>query len=127
MEAMTKQEVVKLIDEGIDHNQTIKELKADVAELKTDVAGLKTDVAGLKTEMTEVKVEQHRQGIMLEELRDNVNLIVEGLSPLLQKSESMGAVDERLDENSEEISVVKTALKSHINNSDIHRVTDSTE
>ena len=97
MGAMTKQEVVKLKDEGIDNNQTIRELKtdvgvlkADVAELKTDVAGLKTDVAGLKTdvaglktEMAEVKVEQHRQGIMLEELRDNVNLIVEGLSPLL--------------------------------------------
>ena len=97
MEAMTKQEVVKLIDEGIDHNQTIKELKADVAELKTDVAGL-------KTEMTEVKVEQHRQGIMLEELRDNVNLIVEGLSPLLQKSESMGARSNLGCENGPEIS-----------------------
>ena len=70
MQAMMKQEIVKLIDEGIDNNQTIKELK--------------TDVAGLKTEMTEVKVEQHRQGIMLEELRDNVNLIVEGFSPVLQ-------------------------------------------
>ena len=120
MEAMATQEVVKLIDEVIDNNKTIKELKADVAELKTDVAGL-------KTEMTDVKVEQHLQRIMLEELCDNVNLIVEGLSPLLQKSESMGAVDERLDENSEEISVVKTPLKSHINNSDIHRVTDSSE
>ena len=34
--------IVKLIDEGIDNNRTIKKLK---------------------TEMTEVKVEQHRQGI----------------------------------------------------------------
>lgn len=106
MQAMTKQEIVKLIDEGIDNNQSIR---------------------GLKTAMTEVKVEQHRQGIMLEELRDNVNLIVEGLSPLLQKSESMEAIGERLEENSDEISVVKTALKSHINNADIHRVTDSSE
>ena len=75
--------------------------------------------------MLNVKEEQHRQGIMMEELRDNVNLIVEGISPLLKKSESMEELTEKLDENNDQIAIVETSLKSHFKNKNknknIHR------
>ena len=75
--------------------------------------------------MLNVKEEQHRQGIMMEELRDNVNLIVEGISPLLKKSESMEELTEKLDKNNDQIAIVETSLKSHFKNKNknknIHR------
>ena len=104
---ITKKEFLLLVDEGISSNKTILTLK--------------TDVAGLKTDMLNVKEEQHRQGIMMEELRDNVNLIVEGISPLLKKSESMEELTEKLDKNNDQIAIVETSLKSHIKNKNIHR------
>ena len=121
MQSIAKKDIRLLVDEGIYNNKTILTLKKDVSELKTDVSELKTDVAVLKTDMTEVKDGMHRQGIMMEDMRDNINVIVEGISPLLRKSESLDELDEKLEENNDQITIVKTTLKSHIENKDIHR------
>ena len=121
MQSLTKKDIRLIVDEGIDQNKTILTLKTDVAGLKTDVAGLKTDVAGLKTDMSSVKGEQHRQGILMEEMRDNINLIVEAISPLLRKSEGMDELNENIAENQAQITIVKSTLRSHMENKNIHR------
>ena len=114
MQSLTKKDIRLIVDEGIDQNKTI-------LTLKTDVAGLKTDVAGLKTDMSSVKGEQHRQGILMEEMRDNINLIVEAISPLLRKSEGMDELNENIAENQAQITIVKSTLRSHMENKNIHR------
>jgi len=51
---------------------------------------------------------------MLEDMQDNIRLLVEGVSPLLQKSASMDTIDQKISSNRDEITIVKSGLKSHI-------------
>jgi chromosome segregation ATPase len=103
-------------------------LKTDVAGLKTDVAGLKTDVAGLKTDVAELKTdvaglkdEQHRQGLMLEDLQGNVQRVLEALTPVLKKGERVDAHDAALERQAEDLAVTKSALRAHISDDKLHR------
>jgi chromosome segregation ATPase len=107
VENMVKKDFLELVDKGIENNKTILSLKTDVSELKTDVRSLKE--------------EQHRQGILLEDMSDNINLLVEAVSPLLKKSEDMGDLNEKVEDSQDQISIVKTTLKSHIQNKKLHK------
>lgn len=124
---INKVEFLNLIDEGIEKNKTIVELKADVAELKADVAVLKADVAWLKRgfqrheiELKNLNERMHKQGILMEELRDHLKIIAEAVSPLLKKSESIDDLNQKLENNVDHIVVVESALKSHINDKSLH-------
>ena len=98
--------ISKEIDKGIDRNKTIR-------SLKTDVAGLKTDVAGLKTE-------QHRQGLLMEEMCDNIKLITEALSPLPYKGEKITRLEEKVVDQADQIKVTQWSLQKHIQDKKIH-------
>ena len=127
MQSLTKQDVFEIVDEAIEDNKTIKilksdvkTLKSDVKTLKSDVKTLKSDVKTLKSDMSCVKHEQHKQGLILEDMQDNIRLLVEGVSPLLQKSSAMESIDQKILRNRDEITIVKAGLKSHMADTDAH-------
>ena len=113
MQSLTRQDVFEIVDEAIEDNKTIKTLKSDVKTLKSDVKTLKSD-------MSCVKHEQHKQGLILEDMQDNIRLLVEGVSPLLQKSSAMESIDQKISNNRDEIIIVKSGLQSHMADTDAH-------
>ena len=126
--AELKADVAELKADVAELKADVAELKADVAELKADVAELKVDVAWLKTgfqrhemQLKSLNEGMHRQGILMEELRDQVKLIAEAVAPLLQKTEGLENLNQKIDDNEDHIVVVESALKSHINDKNIHK------
>jgi hypothetical protein len=109
------------INELIESSPIVKTLCADVLVLKEDVAGLKTDVAGLKTDVAELKVEQHRQGLMLEDLQGNVQRILEALTPVLKKGERVDAHEVALERQADDLAITKSALRAHVSDDTLHR------
>ena len=104
---MTEVQFKVAVDEVISKNEIVLELKSDVAVLKSDVSCLKS--------------EQHRQGLILEDMQCNVRTIVQALSPLLRNSEKTQALVDGQHEQNERIDVTQEVLRTHIGDKNIHR------
>jgi peptidoglycan hydrolase CwlO-like protein len=59
-------------------------IESDVAELKADVAVLKADVSELKADVAELKIGQHEMGLKMDEIRNNIQIILDILIPTLE-------------------------------------------
>ena len=104
---MTEIQFKQSVNEVIDHNPTIVEMKSNVAELKSDVAELKT--------------EQHRQGLILEDVQSNMRTIAQAISPLLAKSEKIDRLETHQVAQRDEIEVTQAVLREHIRSAKVHR------
>ena len=122
---MTKDDFLAIVDEGIEKNKTIRTLKKDVSGLKKDVSELKKDVSGLKKDSLSLHETMHRFGILLEEVRDDIRLLAEAVSPLLKKTEGLGEMDERIKDNKDYMAILRANLKAHINDRAVHRGAES--
>jgi len=65
--------------------------------------------------------EAHRQGIMLEDLQQNMRTIAEAVYPLLKKSAEMKDFDGTLRNHDAEIKITRTVLRDHIHDKSVHR------
>ena len=74
---------------------------------------LKSDGAVLKSDVSCLKSEQHRQGLILEDLQSNVRTIVHALSPLLRNSEKTQALVDGQHELKDRIDVTQEVLRTH--------------
>jgi DNA repair exonuclease SbcCD ATPase subunit len=95
------------VDEVIDNNGTIKELKTDVSQLKTDVSQLKDDQVEIKTEL-------HRQGLIQEDMYKKMNTIAEAVTPLLRHFEKAQRIENELQDQKDQIDVTQVALRQHM-------------
>jgi hypothetical protein len=81
---MRKDAIVQIVHQCIDESPRIGRLEADVSVLKSDVAVLKSDVSVLKSDVSELKSDlsalkddHRRHGIILEDLRSDMNRVIE--------------------------------------------------
>jgi len=132
------------IDDAIEHNQSICQLKTDVGTLKTDVATLKTDVAILKVDAADLKKgqlrlearQQHLEagqmrleagqhkleegqtylGVTMESMQRDLKLVLEALIPANAKAAKIGQIEDVTQQHEGRIGALENAFKSHIAN-----------
>jgi chromosome segregation ATPase len=105
----------------------VSELKTDVSQLKTDVSQLKTDVSQLKTDVSQLKhtqeemntrlqgveTEQHRQGLIQEDMQKDLRTIAQAVTPLLKNSTKTQTIEDQLRDQKDQIEVTQIALRDH--------------
>jgi len=103
------------IDKVIEENATIQGLKAGQKRQGNDIHVL-------KDEQRRLADEQHRQGVILEDIQSQVETIAEAVTPLLRNSEEIPRLKNTLESHSQEITMTQHTLKHHIKDPDAHRV-----
>lgn len=105
MLTLNEQQLIQIVDTAIDKNSKI--------------LGMESRLTGVESRLTSVEVKVTENGVMLEQVRDNVNLIVEAVMPLIDKI-SQQEFDKTLSENSNRIAVMHQVVRDHINDRSVH-------
>jgi len=115
--------------------QGIENLERKQTNIERDIGDIRQDQASMKQVQEEFKLhfvslekrherheqETHRQGIVQEDLQQDMRAIAEAVYPLLKKSAEMSDFDGALKKHDAEIKITKTVLKGHIQDKSIHR------
>ena len=64
--------------------------------------------------------EQHRLGLMLEDLQGNMQRVLEVLTPVLKKGERVEAHEAALERQADDLAITKSALRAHISDDTLH-------
>ena len=118
-------EFKQLVNEAIEENPTIQELKSDVAGLKTDVAGLKTAVQETNHRLdgfiinTNERFDQLDEkvsyiGVMYESLQKDMKIVLEALVPARQRVVQIDQIEERVEDHDHRINAVEITVKGHL-------------
>ena len=121
-------EIKAVVDAAIEENQSIKDLKGDVAVLKTDVTELKTDVAELKTDVAELKITAnkhslkldrldekiHHQGLLFESMQKDLKLILDAVIPARERVMQIDRVEDAVHQHDHRLNAVEITLKDHL-------------
>lgn len=124
---MQVENMAKIFNEFIDHNQTIQILKSDVSALKSDVSLLKTDVSLLKTDvsllksdMIEVKSILRSLSARFEEMSHQFQIFQEGLTFLIDERKKDKIEAETIRTLQDESFSTRRVLKDHVLDKSIH-------
>jgi hypothetical protein len=114
-------EIKAVVDAAIEENQSIKDLKGDVAELKTDVAVLKTDVAELKItakkhsqKLDHLDEKIHHQGLLFESMQKDLKLILDAVIPAKERVMQIDRVEDLVDQHDHRLNALEITLKDHL-------------
>ena len=107
-----------LINEAIDGNPTVCNLKSDVAILKSDVASIKTkqdehsrDIQELKTDVKELKSNVIYLGVMMEDMKQQQQLILDAVIPAKQRASQVDNVVSKVDDHEHRLCAVESMIK----------------
>ena len=103
-----------VIDEAIDSNQSVRQLKSDVAVLKSDVTVLKTDVAVLKTDVRSLRDGQRYLGLTMEAMQHDLKLILDAVIPVKARAAQVDQVIDMVDRHEIRLSVVESVVRDRI-------------
>jgi hypothetical protein len=65
-------------------NPIIQDMRSHLVTIDTRVGVLKSDVAELKSDVAELKIGQHEMGLKMDEIRNNIQIILDILIPTLE-------------------------------------------
>ena len=118
-------ELLVVIDEAIEKNSTINNLKSDVAILKSDVAILKSDVQSLTHQVNHHSVliaantkaidrltsEQFRLNGLMEDMGSDIKKLVEMLLPSKRRDEQFDRLDITVEQHENRLCAVEATIK----------------
>lgn len=138
----------KFINECIDQNPTIRNLGSRMDSLESRMDRLEARMDSLESRMDRLEARMdslesrmdklearmdklesrmdrleelvHRQGILLESIRDDIKFMLEALTMSLKKSESFEAMGIKVEALDQDAITTRGILKAHIQNSRIH-------
>ncbi|MGH7237480.1 MAG: hypothetical protein ACREGF_03015 [Candidatus Saccharimonadales bacterium] len=83
------------------------------AVIREEIDPLKTDVTELKTDVADLKTEQRRQGVLLEDMDDNLQTALENLSDNLKIKSQVSDHEERITNIGASQDILKSTIKLH--------------
>jgi len=95
-------------------------LEARMDKLEARMDKLEARMDKLEARMERLEEEVHRQGIILESIRDDIKFMLEALTMSLKKSESFEAMGTKVEALDQDAVTTRGILKAHIQNSRIH-------
>ena len=118
------------IDDAIEHNQSICQLKTDAGTLKTEIADLKKGQLRLESRQHHLEAGQMRLeagqrnlkegqtylGVTMESMQRDLKLVLEALIPANAKAEKISQIEDVTQHHDGRIGALETAFKSHLAN-----------
>jgi hypothetical protein len=97
-------------------------MEATQLELIVDNAiGKNSVIQVLKDEQQRQGTEQHRQGVLLEDIQSQIQMIAEAVTPLLRSSEEMPEIKSTITSHRQDITITQQALNNHIKDPNAHK------
>ena len=118
------------IDDAIEHNQSICQLKTDAGTLKTEITDLKKGQLRLESRQHHLEAGQMRLeagqrnlkegqtylGVTMESMQRDLKLVLEALIPANAKAEKISQIEDVTQHHDGRIGALETAFKSHLAN-----------
>jgi hypothetical protein len=89
-------------------------LKSDVAILKADVAVLKSDVAELKSDVSGLKYSVTRIGVVQEQMKDQMSLVLEVVTAMRQQLDQMLSIPLIVNDHELRLKACERTIQTHI-------------
>ena len=107
------------INEVIEENQTIRNITTRMDGVESEIKCLRgemnTKFGKMDTKISALAEMQHRQGLQLEHMQDDMKLILEALVPLTKKAERFDQIDSKFENYDVRLCAVEITLKSQRN------------
>jgi len=125
------------IDDAIEHNQSICQLKTDAGTLKTEITDLKKgqlrlesrqhhlEAGQMRLEAGQMRLEAGQRnlkegqtylGVTMESMQRDLKLVLEALIPANAKAEKISQIEDVTQHHDGRIGALETAFKSHLAN-----------
>ena len=111
---MTEIQFKAAVNETIDRNPTIMELKSDFAAFKIELHRQGNEQHRQGNEL-------HRLGLLFEDMQSNIRTIAQAVSPFIAKAEKIDSLETNQGTQRDQIEVTQTVLREHISNPRAHR------
>jgi len=119
---MEAAQLTTIIDNAIGKNVAIQTLK-DEQQRQGEVQRQQSSaILGLKDEQRRQGDQLHRQGVILEDMQGQIQMIAEAFTPMLTSFEEMPKIKSTLKSHKQEISMTQQALKLHMKDPHAHDV-----
>ncbi len=85
-------------------------------ELKANVADLKVASRSHSRAIHKLSVEQHRMGLLMDEMRSDIKLMVDVLLPRKRREEQFDTMEDKVEQHEDRLVAVEDTVKDHIQN-----------
>ena len=108
------EEIKAVVDAAIEGNQSIKDLKGDVAVLKIDVAELKITANKHSLKLDRLDERIHHQGLLFESMQKDLKLILDVVIPARERVMQIDRVEDAVHQHDHRLNAVEITLKDHL-------------
>ncbi len=112
---------IELVDQAIGNNKLILQIVKTLDQHTETLDGHTQTIDGLTNAIENLDERTHKQGILAEKTNSDVRLVIERVTPLMEKSASFEEVDHALKNNNDQIKITQKTLNKHIEDKSIHR------